>query len=401
MSINLNAFVSFTLAIVLYFLGRDLNQRIAVLRRYSIPEPVAGGLFCAVCVSLIYVFTGYKVTFTLDVQDALLLYFFAGIGLSSDIHTLRSGGKSLLFLTLLASFFMVLQNGVGMACAAFFGFNPKAGLLTGSVALTGGVGTTIAWAPDFVQHHGIANAMELGVASNMIGLIAACVVGGPIAGLLIRRHRLSAPQQEPTLQQALQEDAPVPIDSNAVLRAWLWLNIALLIGHGISAALGATGLTLPGFVGCLLAGIFLRNAVRPFFRSSSVLQLAGARQGLSLISDICLGMFLTMALMGLRFWELQGNLLFITTTLLLQITLAVLFALVVIYRAMGRDYEAAVMAAGFGGISLGSTATAVANMTAVTREHGAAPRAFLVVPLVCGFFIDLINAVVINVMAGG
>ncbi len=399
--LHLNAFVSFTLAIVLYFLGRDLTQRIEILRRYSIPEPVTGGLFCAVCISLIYLLTGYKVTFTLDVQDVLLLYFFAGIGLSSDISTLRSGGKPLIILTLLASLFMVLQNGVGMACATFFGFNPKAGLLTGSVSLTGGVGTTIAWAPDFVKNHGIANAMELGVASNMIGLIAACVIGGPIAGFLVRRHQLNRLAPEPTLQQELQKDTPVPIDSNAILRAWLWLNIALLIGHGISTALGKTGLTLPPFVGCLLAGILLRNVAYPLFRSSSVLQLAGARKGLSLISDICLGMFLTMALMGLRFWELQGNLLFIVVTLVLQIALVVFFALFVIFRSMGSDYEAAVIAAGFGGISLGSTATAVANMTAVTREHGAAPRAFLIVPLVCGFFIDLINAVVINVMAGG
>ncbi|HRP30115.1 MAG TPA: sodium/glutamate symporter, partial [Burkholderiaceae bacterium] len=165
-------------------------------------------------------------------------------------------------------------------------------------------------------------------------------------------------------------------------------------------AIALTGLRMPDFVGTLIAGIVLRNASAQLRRQKGQLwHWERMRAGVALISDLCLGIFLTMALMGLQLWQMQGVAVFVLTAVSLQIVMAIAFSLVVVYVFMGRDYEAAVVAAGFGGISLGSTATAIANMTAVTREHGAAPRAFIVVPLVCGFFIDLVNALVIGVMA--
>ena len=197
------------------------------------------------------------------------------------------------------------------------------------------------------------------------------------------------------------DDSRQTLDYHALLLALFWLNLALMLGQGIGSLIARAGVNLPDFVGCLLAGIVLR-ALGDLFAPNGkrMWQYRQMQPGLALISDICLGLFLTMALMGLQFWVLQPMLAFITVTMALQITMVVVFTVFVVFRAMGRDYEAVVMCSAFGGITLGSTATAVANMSAVTREYGAAPRAFVVVPLVCGFFIDLVNALVIGLMAG-
>lgn len=397
--IPIDAFVSFTLAIILLFAGKELNHRVGILRRYGIPEPVAGGLLCVAVVAIIYFVGGKQVHFDLGVRHYLLLYFFACIGLKSDVAMLRAGGKPLAILSLLAGIFILLQNGLGMSVASAFGLNPKAGLMTGSISLTGGIGTTLAWAPDFVSRLGISNAMEIGVASNMLGLIAACVIGGPIAGYLMKRNHLITSEDHRLMIGTSNDEEVIRMDYFAVLRAWLWLNIALLLGKGITSGMHSAGLNLPEFVGCLLAGLILRNVLPRLSPHSSLWRITDAKQGMALISDICLGMFLTMALMDLRLWELHGSIGFVVTALSLQILLTVLFTVFVVFRAMGRDYEAAVICSGFGGITLGSTATAVANMTAVSREYGAANRAFLVVPLVCGFFVDLLNAFVINLMS--
>lgn len=399
-SIQIESFVSITLAILLLFVGKQLTQRFEKLRRYSIPDAVIGGVLCAVVVSLAYFVFGLRIGFDLEPRNLLLLYFFAAIGLRSDIATVRQGGRPLLVLTLLAAVFIVLQNLLGMAVAGGFGLDPRAGLMTGSIALVGGVGTTLAWGPHFVDEFGIGNAMELGLASNMVGLIAACTIGGPIAGALIRRYRLIAPVHAVLdVGVPYKEEKTTSLDYYDVLRALFWLNLALLLGQGINGLIASAGLNLPAFVGCLMAGILICNVMPHTGRLSTTWNVRAMQPGLALISDICLGLFLTMALMGVQLWELQDVLVFVLTVMSLQIALAIAYTRWLVFRAMGGDYEAAVICSGFGGIALGSTATAVANMTAVAREYGAAHRAFIVVPLVCGFFIDLINALVINLMS--
>ncbi len=389
--------VSFTLSILLLFVGKLTLQRYELLRRYSIPEPLIGGLLCAGTVGAVYFTTGLQVSFELEVRDWLLLYFFAAIGLKSDLGSLAAGGRPLVILVVLATVFVVLQNAVGIGAATAFGMDPKAGLMAGSISLTGGVGTALAWAPLFVDQLGIQNAFEIAVACNTVGLIAACCIGGPIAAFLIGRHRLLDGDKTELDVGVSHETDSVPVDSYAVLFAWFWLNVALILGQPIHLGLQAIGLQVPQFVACLIAGILLKNGVGRIFPQ---IEWEGGPQALAVITDLCLGMFLTMALMALQLWELQGTLLFITIVMTAQIALSIAFTLVVVFRGMGRDYEASVVSAGFGGITLGSTATAIVNMTAVAKEHGAAPRAFLVVPLVCGFFVDLINALVINVFVG-
>lgn len=392
---------SFTLAILLLFIGKGLSNRITWLQKYSIPEPVIGGLVCTIIVCLAYYLLDLRISFTLGVRDMLLLYFFAAIGLNTNIQTLKQGGKALVILVVVASTFMVLQNLLGMGIAQYFGMDARIGLMAGSISLTGGVGTTMAWATHFVKTLGLEHAVEVGIASNMIGMISACIIGGPIASFLIRRHRIqSSADPELDIGMRYQDEPYKRLNYYGVLMAIFWLNISLLMGSGIINLISLTGLNLPAFVGCLLAGIIIRSAtafVVP--KGGRIWRWHSMQPGIALISDLSLGLFLTMALMGLQLWVLQPMITFITVAMILQILLVIVFTILVVFKVMGRDYEAAVMCSGFGGIALGSTATAIANMSAVTRAYGNAPRAFIVVPLVCGFFIDLINAFIIGLLA--
>jgi ESS family glutamate:Na+ symporter len=398
-SYEFGGFVSFTLAIILLFLGKMLTGKVEILRRYSIPEPVIGGFLCAAAVGVAYFAFDLKVTFTLEVRDWLLLYFFAAIGLRADIRTLISGGKPLLILLALATAFIFLQNLAGIGIATAFGMDPKAGLMVGSISLTGGVGTALAWSPTFVKTLGINNALELGVAANTVGLISACVIGGPIARYLITRHKLvTSGDEQLDIGVEHEKQRTTMVDSYGILWAWLWLNVAMIFGYVLDKALAAEGLKLPLFVSCLIGGILIGNVRNLVLKKDEA--YPGAKLGIALISDISLGMFLTMALMGLELWELQGLVLFITVVMVFQILLSVLFTLFIVFRLMGNDYESSVISAGFGGITLGSTATAIVNMTAVAKQYGAAHRAFIIVPLVCGFFIDLVNAFIINFFVG-
>lgn len=399
--VEIKDFVSFTLAIIALFIGKAIISRYELLRKYSIPEPVVGGFACAATVGILYYAFDIQIEFNLAVRDTLLLYFFAGIGLKADFATLLKGGKPLLILIVLASVFIFLQNFTGVGVATLFGLDPKAGLMSGSIALIGGVGTAMAWTPTFVEELGIVNASELGIASNTLGLISACVIGGPIAAYLMKRHQVKANNNDELDIGASHQNntAHMKVDYFGVLRAWLWLNVTLIIGYFIDLAMQEAGLKLPMFVACLLAGIIIGNLGRVILnrrKNKDRTYIEDASRGLSLIQDICLGMFLTMALMSLKIWELEGSLLYISVIMALQVFLSVVFTIFVVFRFMGKDYEAAVICSGFGGVTLGSTATAIVNMTAVTQQYGAAHRAFIIVPLVCGFFIDIINAMIIN-----
>ncbi|MCG9660951.1 sodium/glutamate symporter [Vibrio mediterranei] len=389
--IEVDSFLAFTLAIVLLFVGKLMTKKYEILRKYSIPEPVIGGFACAIVVAVIYALFDTTISFDLGMRDALLLYFFAGIGLSANFSTLLKGGKPLLILTALSVVYITIQNGIGVSVATMLGLEPVLGLMAGSISLIGGVGTTMAWAPSF-NEMGLESAAEVGLASNTLGLIFACLIGGPIANYLIKKHRLQS-QGDTQLDIGICHNQTVKLDHFGYLYAWLMLNLSLILGYFIDMGLSKMGLQLPMFVACLVAGILIGN-FKLLVLKKKVSE--NAQLGQTLISDICLGMFLTMALMGLQLWQLQSTMLFIGTVMLFQVAASILFTLFVVFRFMGKDYESAVISSGFGGITLGSTATAIVNMTAVTQQYGAAHKAFIIVPLVCGFFIDIANALIIN-----
>ena len=387
------SFATFNIAIVVLAIGRWLNRKVGFLREFNIPEPVTSGLLVCLLLALIHAINGTEIGFNLQTRDFLLLYFFAAIGLNADINTLLSGGWPLLILVGTTVGYMLLQNLTGIGMAALLGLNPLVGLLGGSVSLLGGHGTAIAWAPRFAESHGISNALEIGIACATFGLVLASLMGGPIARILIRGNGLQPPPAA-LFEEAIGGEDPVhePVTYFSLLRTLFWLNVSLGLGELLHEALKAAGSNLPLFVCCLFAAIFLTNTVP---RLLPIRYLAAPRS-LAIVSDIALGIFLTMSLMSLQLWTIASLAGPILAILAAQFAVSFLFALFVVFKVMGRDYEAAVICAGFGGISLGATPTAMANMAAVAQKYGNANRAFIIVPLVSGFFVDISNAVVIQ-----
>ncbi len=386
------SFATFNIAIVVLAIGRWLNRKVAFLREYSIPEPVTSGLLVCILLALIHAINGMEISFNLLTRDFLLLYFFAAIGLNADFKTLLSGGWPLLILVGTTVGYMILQNLTGIGMAALLGLNPLLGLLGGSVSLLGGHGTAIAWAPRFYEAHGIRNSLEIGIACATFGLVLASLMGGPVARILIQGNRLKpapASADEGIRGPAIEQD---PVTYFSLLRTLFWLNLSLGLGEVLHESLRAAGSSLPLFVCCLFSAIFLTNTVPRLLP----IRFLAAPRSLAIVSDISLGIFLTMSLMSLQLWTIASLAGPILAILAAQFVVSFLFALFVVFRVMGRDYEAAVICAGFGGISLGATPTAMANMSAVVQKYGAAHRAFIVVPLVSGFFVDISNAVVIQ-----
>ncbi len=387
--------LTFTISIVVFFIGAGVNCLITPLRRWNIPEAVTGGLLAALATLCAYKFLGREILFNLGARDMLLLYFFTGIGLNAKLGDLIAGGRPLLVLLALTLVYLVIQNLVAAGGAAALRLPEGVTVLLGSASLIGGHGTTIAWAPLISERFGIANALEIGVAAATLGLVIASLVGGPIAQFLISRRGLSGPREAPPMIGLSDETSGDDLNHISLLRTILVLNVAILIGFALHEALTEAGLKLPLFVACLLSAIALTNTVP---RLSSRLPWPSRTRALALISDLSLNVFLAMSLMSMQLWTLGGLGPSLVALLAAQTLVAVLYMVFVVFPAMGADYEAVVITAGFAGISLGATPTAIANMTAITKTHGAAPTAFIILPLVSAFFIDLANAAAIGFM---
>ena len=384
---------SFTLGIVVLFAGKLINGKIPFLQDFNIPEPVTGGLVISILITVVFFVTGLEISFSLAARDVLILYFFTGIGINADLRTLLAGGRPLVFLLAATLVYMVLQNLTAVTMANLMGLSGTVGLLSGTVSLIGGHGTAIAWAPTFQQDYGIANASEIGITSATFGLVLASLMGGPIAKFLINRHGLTPATKEVLDVGVPLDEQDTKIDYFSVLGCWLVLNVAIGLGLSLNEGLEEIGFKLPNFVACLLVGIVMTNTVP---RALPRLKWPSRTPSLALFSEVTLGVFLAMSLMSLQLWSLAGLAGPILVILGTQFLVAAGFTLLVIFHIMGRDYQAAVVCSGFGGISLGATPTAIANMTAVTERYGAAHQAFIIVPLVSAFFIDIANGFLIR-----
>jgi ESS family glutamate:Na+ symporter len=381
------------IAILVLFLGKYLTGRIRFLREYNIPEPVSGGLLASLAFGAMYLFFDLEFNFALELRDALLIVFFTTIGLSSRFATLIQGGKPLLILLVIAVGYLFLQNLTGVAVAYVTGLQPEVGVIGGSVSLSGGHGTAIAWAPRFVQNYGIESAMEIGIACATFGLILGGLLGGPIAKILISRNQLETSTETDLTVGKPHEDHGTPIDYQHMLNSILAISVSIAIGLSLNEIVEKAGLKLPDFVTCLFAGILVINFGPLIVRR---VDWPDKSRSLALISDLSLGLFLAMSLMSLQLWTLAGLGGSILAMLVAQVVVVCLYVFFVVFPAMGRDYDAAVMSAGYAGLALGATPTAIANMTAVTQKFGASAKAFIVVPLVGAFFIDIANSLIIQ-----
>jgi ESS family glutamate:Na+ symporter len=396
--LSLGAFMAVTIGIIVLFTGKRINDSVGFLREFSIPEPVTGGLLVSILFGLVYAFSGIAVEFDLSARDVLLVYFFTTIGINASLKDLLAGGKPLVVLLAITIGYMVLQNLTGISVAALFDLPSAVGMLGGSVSLIGGHGTAIAWAPRIAEDFGVSNAMEIGIACATFGLILASLMGGPIAKYLINRHKLQPEKFEPQDVGLSETQRRTGIGHLDFLDAVLAIHVCVIAGMFLNEAIEEAGLQLPLFVTCLFAGILITNLVPDNFPRISGTRWPSRTPSIALIADISLGTFLAMSLMSMQLWTLVDLAGPIFTILALQFVVAVLVNLFVVFPAMGRNYDAAVVCSGFGGISLGSTPTAMANMAAVSQRYGASHLAFIIVPLVCAFFIDLVNALLIPFM---
>ena len=394
--LHIGPFLTVTMGIIVLFVGKRLNNAITFLREFSIPEPVTGGLLFSILFALVYFITDVSFEFELTARDVLLVYFFTTIGINASFKDLLSGGKPLVILLAITVGYMFLQNLTGITVAALFGQDSRVGLLGGTISLIGGHGTAIAWAPRFVEDYGVINAMEVGIACATFGLILASSLGGPIAKFLISRYKLHPGKVEPLDVGVSTEHKKAGIDHMNLLDAILAIHICIIIGLLLNEGLAEMGLNLPEFVTCLFAGILLTN-----LRPKKLPRITGTAwpsrtPAMALVADISLGTFLAMSLMSMQLWTLIDLAGPIFAILGAQVLVAILVILFVVFPTMGCNYNAAVVSAGFAGFSMGATPTAMANMSAVTQRYGASHMAFIIVPLVGAFFIDLVNALMIH-----
>ncbi len=377
------------IAITVLWLGAYLVRNIAFLGKYNIPTSVAGGIVCSVVVAVVYYTASVKLEFDLAARDMLLLAFFSTIGLSARFRMLLDGGKLLVLLLVAAVVFLVLQDVVGILVALSFGADPAYGLMAGSISFAGGHGTSITWG-SVAQEQGLEGATVLGLACATIGLIAGGVIGGPIARDLINRNRLQGDIEREAHTTGPQNTESVgPVSLDGVLDALWLLAVCIGLGHVGHSWLEEAGVTLPAFLPCMFVGIVLTNLM-------DVLRIKTSVSSIGLCSDISLQLFLAMSLMSMQLWTLATAIGPIAVVLVAQVLLMATFARFVIFRLAGGSYDAAVITAGFVGLGLGATPVGIANMRAVTSKFGASPTAFLVVPLIGAFFLDIANALIIQ-----
>ncbi|MHB8837488.1 MAG: sodium/glutamate symporter [Gemmatimonadaceae bacterium] len=391
------------LAAVVLFLGYAVRRRVGVLDRFNIPAPVVGGfIFAAFALALRQ--TGIlALEFDITLQAPFMIAFFTTIGLGASLGLLKKGGPQVLLFWGLASLLAILQNGVGAAIASALGVDPLIGLISGSITMTGGHGTGAAFGKLMEDQYHITGAVTVAMAAATFGLVAGGLIGGPVGTRLITRNKLRHATPSPGAGAAAAAAAAVaPIDAEIdtepageaptaflLLQTIAVILVCMALGGLLSKWIGRY-VTLPGYIGAMLIAAVGRNLAD----ASGALKISP--RTVDDLGTIALSLFLTMALMSLRLWELlelAGPMLVI---LVAQVAMMAAFAYFITFRVMGRDYDAAVMAGGHCGFGLGATPNAVANMTSLVERFGVAPRAFLVLPMVGAFFIDFTNALIIT-----
>lgn len=408
MALTFNAFYTLIAAVIVLLLGRFLVNRIDFLRRYNIPEPVAGGLIAALLSLVVYNIWGFSISTSSELQTSFMLIFFASIGLSANFSKLKEGGMGLVIFLIAVASFIVVQNFVGISLATLLGIDPLIGLIAGSITLTGGHGTAGAWGEILEVKHGIHGALALGMASATFGLIIGGLIGGPLAKMLINRYQLAQANTDaqiekrdhtPMTDQEAEESAPFEyphqvrlITADNAITTLGMFAACLAFAEFMTGFSKGTWFELPTFVWTLGGGVILRNILEGVFKVNIF------DRAIDVFGNASLSLYLAMALLSLKLWQLADLAGPLVVILGAQTITMALYAAFVTFRVMGKNYDAAVLSAGHCGFGMGATPTAVANMQAITNMYGASHKAFLIVPLCGAFFVDLINATVIQII---
>ncbi len=393
---------------VVLFFGYGVKRVIPFLTRYNIPAPVVGGLIVSLVILIANRAQVPVPKFDTTLRDPLMIAFFTSVGFGASVSLLRVGGPLVLLFFAVSTVVAVLQSVVGWATATALGQHPLLGVLAGSVTLTGGPATGMAFAPEFAAV-GVPGAETVAVAAAMVGIVAGGLMGGPIGTFLIERYTLAAAATTPPAgaadgegklaYQVVEDLLPDPqaaapagedVEAYGLLKAIVIILIAMGIGAWVSGLLKQAGVTLPAYIGAMLVAAAIRNLddVTGAFKLSQKL--------LDDLGSVSLSLFLVIALMTLDLTRLAGLAVPLAVILLAQLLMIAIIAPLIVFRFAGRDYDAAVMSSGFIGFMLGTTANAMANMEALVQRFRPSPKAFLVVPMVGAFFIDFTNAIIIT-----
>lgn len=387
--LTLNLYETFGLSVLVLLLGQFLVKRIGVLQRFLIPAPVVGGIIYALLVLVGNVTGSFAIELDMGLKSFFMICFFTTIGFNASIDVLKKGGVGVVIFLAVATVLAILQNLLGSGIAMAMGENPLLGLAAGSIPMTGGHGTSAAFGPS-LEAAGLTGGTTIAVAAATFGLVAGSLTGGPVASRLIRKYNLksSEVQEELSVEDITGESGIRELSTTRFSNGFFQLAIAVGIGSVISKLIQNTGLVVPAYIGSMLVAAAMANIFTKGGEGIGQIQLPEIQA----VGDVFLSVFLAQALMELKLWELADLALPLITILAVQAIVMFLFASFVTFPAMGKDYDAAVISAGHCGFGLGATPNGVANMTQVVRTYGPSTKAFFILPIVGGLFIDLTNA---------
>lgn len=389
LELNFNMAETLAISILVLLLGREIKKRVNFLERFFIPAPVVGGVIFSILLLIGHNTGAFSFSFDNVLKDFLMTIFFTTIGFTASGKLLKKGGVGVIVFLITATVLVIIQDIVGVSMAKMFGEHPLLGLAVGSVPLTGGHGTSGAFGP-VLEEFGVTGGLSVSIAAATYGLIAGCLIGGPVAKRLRDKYNLkpSLEDREGTVE-VLEENDEKPVSEETLFSAVVVIALSMGIGYCIAPFLKKYGIVIPAYIGPMFIAAIIRNVADMQKKNLPMNEIA-------ITGNIALSLFLAMALMTLKLWELADLAIPIISILLVQTAIMALFAYFITFRFNGKDYDAAVMATGHCGFGLGATPNAMANMEVFTKENGPAPRAFFVLPVVGALFIDFTNATVIT-----
>jgi len=385
--IEFNQITTIFLAAALLGLGSWLISRISFLKRFCIPAPVVGGLLFAALATILKTTGTLEISLDTSLQSLFMITFFTTIGLGASFKLVKLGGKLLIIYWLACGFLALMQNVIGVSLASLMDIHPLIGMMAGAVSMEGGHGAAAAFGQT-LEDLGISSAMTIGAAAATCGLVAGGLIGGPIVKYLVGKYNLTPDEQE--TEDIDYENKHEQITSNSFFSQVIIITFCMAVGTYVGTLFSeATGFVLPGYVGAMFVAVIVRNIM------DKVKPAAINMKSISLIGDVTLGIFLSMALMSIKLWEIADLALPLFIIVFAQVFFIVVFSTFVLFKLLGKNYDAAVMVAGFAGHGLGATPNAMANMSAVVQRFGPSKKAFLVVPIVGAFLIDVFGIPII------
>ena len=383
---ELNQITTLALAVGLFLLGTWLVKRVGFLNRFCIPAPVVGGLIFAIIVTILKATGLVEITLDTSLQSLFMITFFTTVGLGASFKLVKLGGKLLIIYWLACGFLALMQNVIGVSLAKIMDIHPLIGVMAGAVSMEGGHGAAAAYGQT-IEELGISSAVSIGMAAATCGLVAGGLVGGPVVQYLVRKFNLK-PSEEET--ESYVEKSQREVTEHSFMQQVFLIVFCMAIGTYIGDWFSAvTGFVLPGYVGAMFTAVLVRNLLDRF--KPNFINM----KEINLIGDVSLGIFLAMALMSIKLWEVADLALPLFVIIFAQVFFIVLFAVFVLFRLLGKSYDAAVMVAGFLGHGLGATPNAMANMSAVINKFGSSQKALLIVPIVGAFLIDVFGMPII------